>query len=130
MMIGQELAQPSQRAFAPGDTVLQINGLSLPGAGAFGVSLQDISFRLRAGEILGIAGVAGNGQDELLLALSGERRVSRDMIRLGPAPVGDKGPNARAGAWPAGRAGGTIGSRGCPRHDTRGKCISLRGEFG
>lgn len=62
MMIGQELAQPSQRAFAPGDTVLQINGLSLPGAGAFGVSLQDISFRLRAGEILGIAGWLAMGR--------------------------------------------------------------------
>ena len=34
---------------------------------------QHISFELRGGEILGIAGVAGNGQDELFAALSGER---------------------------------------------------------
>src|SRR5262249_57264681 len=42
-----------------------------------GVRLQRISFELRGGEILGIAGVAGNGQDELFAALSGER-LSRD----------------------------------------------------
>jgi ABC-type uncharacterized transport system ATPase subunit len=40
--------------------------------GAFGVSLKDVSFTVKAGEIFGIAGVAGNGQNALLLALSGE----------------------------------------------------------
>ena len=49
-----------------------VEGLSLQGRGDFDVALKDIRFSVRAGEILGIAGVAGNGQNELLLALSGE----------------------------------------------------------
>ena len=51
---------------------LIVNRLSIPGQGQFGVSLKDITFDARAGEIFGIAGVAGNGQNALLLALSGE----------------------------------------------------------
>ena len=49
-----------------------VKGLSVPKDGPFGVSLKDISFAVKAGEIFGIAGVAGNGQNALLLALSGE----------------------------------------------------------
>lgn len=49
-----------------------VKGLSVPKDGPFGVSLKDISFSVKAGEIFGIAGVAGNGQNALLLALSGE----------------------------------------------------------
>jgi simple sugar transport system ATP-binding protein len=47
------------------------------------------------GEVLGIAGVAGNGQDELLLALSGELRTPREAVRIDGAGVGDLGPNDR-----------------------------------
>jgi ABC-type uncharacterized transport system ATPase subunit len=49
-----------------------VNRLSMPAIGHFGTALKDISFTVRAGEIFGIAGVAGNGQNALLLALSGE----------------------------------------------------------
>ena len=50
--------------------------LNLAGSGDFDVSLKAVSFTVRAGEILGIAGVAGNGQTELLPALSGETPVA------------------------------------------------------
>ena len=56
---------------------LVVNDLSLEPDDAHGVRLEQISLELRGGEILGIAGVAGNGQDELFAALSGER-PSRD----------------------------------------------------
>jgi len=95
MMIGQELAHPARKAFAPGPTVLEVAGLSLPAANPFGVSLSDIRLRLRQGEILGIGGVAGNGQDELLLALSGELRAGADAVRLGGEAIGQHGPDAR-----------------------------------
>ena len=72
-----------------------MSGLSLRSRSHFGTSLKDIEFVLRAGEILGIAGVAGNGQDELLLALSGEERSPRGVIRLGDNDVGPSGPNTR-----------------------------------
>jgi simple sugar transport system ATP-binding protein len=58
--------------------------------------LRGISFSVRAGEIVGIAGVSGNGQKELLAALSGERTLGRkDAIVLCGAPAGRLGAAAR-----------------------------------
>src|SRR3954464_12453475 len=74
MMVGTEIKGGKA---APGRTItvprLGVNDLSLEPDDPHGVRLQHISFELRGGEILGIAGVAGNGQDELFAALSGER---------------------------------------------------------
>jgi simple sugar transport system ATP-binding protein len=72
-MIGaglKDIQKPAGRAF--GEERLVVDGLSIPGEGHFGVALQNVSFTVRAGEIFGIAGVAGNGQNALLLALDGE----------------------------------------------------------
>jgi ABC-type uncharacterized transport system ATPase subunit len=89
MMIGSSLQQVSrEREHTLGDVRFSVNGLSLVGQGDFGVTLSDISFDVRAGEIFGIAGVAGNGQNELLQALSGERTSSpADAITLDGKPV-------------------------------------------
>jgi simple sugar transport system ATP-binding protein len=54
---------------------LVVNHLDLAPDDPHGVRLADVSLELKGGEILGIAGVAGNGQDELFAALSGERLV-------------------------------------------------------
>jgi simple sugar transport system ATP-binding protein len=54
-----------------------------------------VGLEVRAGEVLGIGGVAGNGQDELLSALSGETRVAPGAITLKGQPIGDLGPNQR-----------------------------------
>ena len=51
-----------------------VRGLNRPASGAFAVALKDVSLEVHSGEILGIAGIAGNGQDELMEALSGEWR--------------------------------------------------------
>jgi simple sugar transport system ATP-binding protein len=78
MMIGSDLPHPGERERkASGDGVLVVDGLSLPSEDPFGTTLHDISLTVRAGEIVGIAGVSGNGQAELMLALSGEHRVAR-----------------------------------------------------
>ncbi len=75
---------------------LLVRDLSLPPDHPFGTPLRGITFGVRRGEVLGIAGVAGNGQDELLAALSGERLAPRaENIRLGDHPVGRLGPAAR-----------------------------------
>jgi simple sugar transport system ATP-binding protein len=74
MMVGGEIRQV--KAAANRQTTvprLVVNDLSLAPDDPHGVRLQHISFELKGGEILGIAGVAGNGQDELFAALSGER---------------------------------------------------------
>jgi len=61
----------------------------------FGTTLKDISLSVHSGEVMGIGGVAGNGQDELLLALGGETPVPQEMITVEGVEIGDLGPNER-----------------------------------
>ena len=77
MMIGGDLPHPQPRAGEPGEARLVVDGLSLEADDPFGTTLNDIRLTVRAGEIVGIAGVSGNGQKELMAALSGERTVER-----------------------------------------------------
>jgi len=79
MMIGRELPQVTRTAAAARpDRVLQVRSLTLPAVHQHGTRLDAIDLELRAGEILGIAGISGNGQGELLDALSGERLAAQD----------------------------------------------------
>jgi simple sugar transport system ATP-binding protein len=81
-----------------GPVKLKVEGLALPAEGHFGVPLRDISFQVRAGEIFGIAGVAGNGQNLLLLALSGEETApEHGAISVDGVPVGHMRARARRG---------------------------------
>jgi simple sugar transport system ATP-binding protein len=75
MMIGTSLQSPKRSGKAVGAVKLRIDGLSLKSDEQFGVDLDAISLEVRTGEIVGIAGVAGNGQGELMQALIGERRA-------------------------------------------------------
>jgi ABC-type uncharacterized transport system ATPase subunit len=95
MMVGSALPEIARAARAAGPVRLHVTGLSLPPPTAFGTPLRHIVFEARAGEVLGIGGVAGNGQDELLAALSGEVRTARGTILLDDAPIGTLGPEAR-----------------------------------
>ena len=95
LMVGQVLTPPSRPDRPFGDVVLQVRDLSLASNNPFGTSLRNISFELRAGEVLGIAGVAGNGQDELLLMLSGELPAPAGSVRLRGEGIGALGPNER-----------------------------------
>ncbi|MDZ4096794.1 MAG: ATP-binding cassette domain-containing protein, partial [Paracoccaceae bacterium] len=78
-----------------GDIALQVAGLSVGSPIPFGTSLKDITFSVRKGEVLGIAGVAGNGQDELLLALSGELKSAPGAVKIAGVAMGAAGPNDR-----------------------------------
>ncbi|MEO0359591.1 MAG: ABC transporter ATP-binding protein [Pseudomonadota bacterium] len=95
MMIGRALAPPLRPDWSAGPARLRVEGLSAPATSQFGVSLKDVAFDLRAGDILGVAGVAGEGQEELIEVLAGERRVAPQTIRLGDRPIGALGPEAR-----------------------------------
>jgi len=94
MMVGASFALPDRAGRSPSETLLEVRGLSLPPAHAFGTRLHDVGLTLRAGEILGIGGVAGNGQDELLAALSGERPAPGTTTLEGHE-IGALGPTAR-----------------------------------
>jgi ABC-type uncharacterized transport system ATPase subunit len=76
MMIGGDLPHPQHREGNAGADALVVHDLSLPADDPFGTPLANINLAVRAGEIVGIAGVSGNGQKELMAALSGERKVS------------------------------------------------------
>jgi len=83
-------------AHQTGETVLSVNQLSLQKNDQFGVNLENIKIDLKQGEILGIAGVSGNGQRELLYALSGEdTRARSDSIVLKGQNVAHLGPTKR-----------------------------------
>ncbi|MFO1049374.1 MAG: ABC transporter ATP-binding protein [Geminicoccaceae bacterium] len=97
LMIGAEVRTLVRRQGGEaGEPRLAVHGLDLPSEEAHGTDLKRITFEVRAGEIFGIAGVAGNGQNELLLALSGERTVTPDVsIRIDGKAVGQLGPTRR-----------------------------------
>ncbi len=90
MMVGSKLPEmhvsPSVRSERP---LLEVRNLNAAARDHHGVDLADISFALHGGEIVGLAGVSGNGQAELISLLSGER-VNRDAeaIRIDGKPAG------------------------------------------
>ncbi|MFN0182277.1 MAG: ABC transporter ATP-binding protein [Aquabacterium sp.] len=85
LMIGAEPPQLQHRPMQAGADALVVRGLSLPREDQFGTDLKDVALTVRAGEILGVAGVSGNGQQELLAALSGEdpRAAPGSIVLLG-----------------------------------------------
>ncbi len=97
MMIGATLPRCGRVAAArPGAVCLAVQGLTLAADMPFGTDLRAIDLALRAGEIVGIAGVAGNGQTELLAALSGERLALRaEAVVIAGTACGREGAAAR-----------------------------------
>lgn len=86
MMVGRPVAQVHARATSSqGEAALGIEGLSLAKGGR--THLANVSLSLAAGEILGIAGVAGNGQDELLETIAGLTRPDQGSVLLGDAEL-------------------------------------------
>ena len=73
LMVGAQIKEVrSEGAHRPGKPRLVVSGLSAPSPSLHGVSLKDVSLEVRGGEVVGVAGVAGNGQSELFAYLSGE----------------------------------------------------------
>jgi ABC-type uncharacterized transport system ATPase subunit len=95
LMVGRQVTlQVSKGAAAPGDVVLQVEDLHVPddrGQDA----VAGISFDVRAGEILGVAGVQGNGQTELCEALMGLRPATSGAVRLSGRDITAAAPRDR-----------------------------------
>ncbi len=82
MMVGRAVSFSVNKApRAPGEVVLEIEGLGVLSSRKT-QAVKDFSLQLRYGEILGLAGVDGNGQTELVEALTGLRKVQSGSIRL------------------------------------------------
>ena len=87
LMVGSELPSPSTEASTVTDEVmLTVEHLSLP-SGHGRPLLDDVSFEIHRGEVLGIAGVEGNGQDELVEAIMGMRPGVIGLVRLGDRDI-------------------------------------------
>src|SRR2546425_2221455 len=96
LMIGAEPPQLQHREAKLGDVALDVKGLSLAKQSPFGTTLADIALQVRAGEIVGVAGVSGNGQQEFMAALSGEDpRAPRGSIRLFGKDIAHLSPRHR-----------------------------------
>ena len=96
LMIGAEPMALAARRDVPGAVVLQLRALSLPKTSPYGTDLTAIDLEVRAGEIVGIAGVSGNGQPELVAALSGEDpRAAPGSITLFGTDIARAEPPAR-----------------------------------
>ncbi|SVA17781.1 uncharacterized protein METZ01_LOCUS70635, partial [marine metagenome] len=80
MMIGKKLIQLARSNITTGQDIFSINNLSRKSEDMFGVDLHDISLTIKEGSIVGIAGVAGNGQDELMQLLIGEVEAPADTL--------------------------------------------------
>jgi ABC-type sugar transport system ATPase subunit len=77
MMVGRELSEVFPKKYiTPGETVLEVQGLSYKN------KVRDISFDLREGEILGVAGLMGSGRSELVETLFGLRKKSSGQIKV------------------------------------------------
>ena len=96
MMIGSLPPELQVREYKPGAVVLGVHDLRLQADDPFGVDLNGVHLHVRAGEVVGIAGVSGNGQRELLFALSGEdMRASASSIQLSGQGMGQLNPDQR-----------------------------------
>ena len=89
LMVGGDIhAVRPQTSVALGKPRLVLQNLSLAADGPFSTALRNISLSVAGGEVVAIAGVAGNGQGEFFDAVSGERPVANDMLLLDGVPFG------------------------------------------
>ncbi len=121
MMVGAALpetrAEPGERSAKP---LLQVRNLTTEAPDQFGISLRDVSLDVHGGEVVGIAGVSGNGQAELVADLSGEKISERrdcdhDRRQSGGASRRRPSPRDRASLRSGGEAG--PGRRSNPRSE-------------
>jgi ABC-type uncharacterized transport system ATPase subunit len=96
LMIGAEPPALEHRPVIAGDFALEVAHLAAPRPEPFGVDLTDLSLSVRSGEIVGIAGISGNGQKELCALLSGERIDAKaGSVRLFGRDVARSSPRVR-----------------------------------
>ncbi|HUR98353.1 MAG TPA: ABC transporter ATP-binding protein, partial [Pyrinomonadaceae bacterium] len=81
MIVGRDVLLRVEKSDAsPSDTILEVRGLKI--GGKHGAAVDDISFTVRAGEIVGIAGIEGNGQTELIEALAGLCKAASGTVEF------------------------------------------------
>ncbi|MEZ5872012.1 MAG: ABC transporter ATP-binding protein [Nitratireductor sp.] len=97
LMVGSDVAGIARdEGKKGGEVLLEVKDANLPAATPFAVALRNVRLKVHAGEVVGIAGVAGNGQSEFFRMVSGEETLSdRDSILQRGQPVAHLGINER-----------------------------------
>jgi simple sugar transport system ATP-binding protein len=96
LMVGNDTPLSEEYEKALGREVfLSIKALSFQSDDPFSTTLKDISLQVKSGEIMGVAGVAGNGQEELLNLISGEEVCDASAVTFAGQAVGNLGPRQR-----------------------------------
>ena len=92
LMVGREvLLRVEKKTAEPGEPLLRVEGLSARDERGLD-AVRDVSFDVRAGEIVGIAGIDGNGQSELVEALTGLNKPTSGRVLIGDKDVTGRGP--------------------------------------
>jgi simple sugar transport system ATP-binding protein len=95
MMVGRDVVlRVERKEHAAGEVKLRVDGLRANNSRGL-PALKDISLQVRAGEIVGIAGVAGNGQSELVEVITGLRRRESGTVSLNALDISDMTPRER-----------------------------------
>ena len=95
MMIGKKLTELARSKINIGSDIFSINNLSQKSDDLYGVDLENINLNIKQGSIVGIAGVAGNGQDELMELLIGEKSSDIGVLKFNNQDVGSLGSHQR-----------------------------------
>ncbi|MCM2680213.1 ABC transporter ATP-binding protein [Echinimonas agarilytica] len=141
LMLGDELELKHDFAAGKrGEMALALKGVEVEPSDTFSIHLRDINLTLNAGEIVGLAGVAGNGQDELVDLINGELTPTSGDIRVPLGEIGNTSVQARRrmglAVVPADRiARGSVATMnlsennlltGCVNHGVRGGLIDWK----
>jgi len=95
MMIGKKLTELARSNISVGSDIFSIKNLSRKSDDMYGVHLHDISLTMKQGSIVGIAGVAGNGQDELMELLIGEKSSFNNILTFDGEDIGSMNSHER-----------------------------------
>ncbi|GKU77057.1 ABC transporter ATP-binding protein [Paenibacillus sp. L3-i20] len=94
LMVGRDVNFKVEKTKSkPGEVILDVNNLLMKGDGVK-PALNGTSFQIRAGEIFGIAGVDGNGQSELIHAITGMSKVQEGVVKLNGKDITNHSPRA------------------------------------
>ncbi len=90
MMVGRNVNfNVEKKPAQPGDVVLDISHMNVKNAKGL-LGIKDVSLQVRSGEILGIAGIDGNGQEELVYGITGLNKVESGTVKLGDRDITHK----------------------------------------
>jgi len=97
MMVGRDISFRVEKGpFKPGNVVLEVDGLSVPSRVHKKNAVSDVSFSVREGEIVCLAGIEGNGQTEFVAALTGLEKASAGSITLNGCDISHASIRARS----------------------------------